>query len=119
MTQLNVSAFRSDPLDILMPPRHVLELDDDEIKMLSLFLQRFTGVERRTCRSVIPSALPHYAKVRIDAGGDTIHARDMVGVTDRSRDASYVRVRGYLYFFGCSLITSHNDAVLSMGSSRQ
>lgn len=81
-----------DPVDILMPPRREASLSDDERKLVVRFLHRFTGLPRTTCGSVVPDALPQYAKTRVDKGGDTMHARDLVQTTDRSRDASYVRV---------------------------
>jgi hypothetical protein len=89
---LRSNAYFTDPLDILMPPCHALELNEDETRLIALFLHRFTGVARATCRSIIPASLPQYAKLRVDDGGDTIHAREMVRITDRSRDASFVRV---------------------------
>jgi hypothetical protein len=82
----------TDPLDTLMPPVKTLPLDDDDLTLLSRFLQAQTRASRRACRSVLPNELSFYGKTRIDCDGNTIHARELVRETDISRDASYVSV---------------------------
>jgi hypothetical protein len=57
-----------------------------------MFLQKQAKATRRDCRSTIPPSLSVYGKVRIDCGGDTVHARDLVRESGRGRDTSYLHV---------------------------
>jgi hypothetical protein len=75
-----------------MPPRRLVPLLDPEMKTIIKFLHRTTKSRRAVCASVIPSEVLQYAKFRVDYGGDTMPAREMVPITDTSRDASFVRV---------------------------
>jgi hypothetical protein len=91
-----------DPLNTLMPPRRDLELSPTELSALANCLQKTTSKPIRDCRAVLPTTLTHFAKLRINSGGDTIHARDLVSVTDISRDALYVQVSSFAAVYDLS-----------------
>jgi hypothetical protein len=47
---------------------------------------------RQDILQVLPSSVTQWGKFRIDGGGNTVHAFNLVKRTDDARDATYVRV---------------------------
>ena len=93
-----------------MPPRVLLKtLEHDERNQIGKHLSTCLTVEplsitantstrqgfevnRAMVLRFIPLAVSQWGKLRIEGGGDTVHAANVVHRAEDSRDASYVRV---------------------------
>jgi len=103
-----------DPDALFMPPRVPFKtLDRDECNQIGKHLstrltveplsatantaaRRGFEVNRSTVFRFLPLAVSQWGKLKIEGGGDTVHAANVVHrAAEDSRDASYVRVSVY------------------------
>jgi len=100
-----------------MPPRVILQpLDREERNQIGKHLSTRLTVEplqatvnasarsgfqvnRLTALRFLPSGISQWGKLKIEGGGDTIHAANVVHRAEDGRDASYVRVSMCIYLY--------------------
>jgi hypothetical protein len=81
------------------PRRHEILPSPIRNKVLACLATRF-NVKKNVVQSVIKLDQPitQYGRVTRLEGGDLMIGRDLVPLTDDSRDASFVRVESFLFF---------------------
>jgi len=64
-------------------------------------------VNRSTVIRFLPLAVSQWGKLKIEGGGDTVHAANVVHRAEDSRDASYVRVSVHMHRYSIKCLASH------------
>jgi len=82
---------------VLLPPHNILDIPAALANKVAISVATHYGITVATAYKYIPAQLSQLGKVSHLEGGDTIHAWDLVCLSEMNRDASYVRVRILVY----------------------
>jgi hypothetical protein len=81
---------------VLLPPNKNCNVPAPLANKIAISLATRYGITVAAARKYIPTQLSQWGKVCRLEGGDTMHARDLVRLSEKDRDASYVRVSTYI-----------------------
>jgi hypothetical protein len=91
----------TDPKSVLLPPHKIIDVSAPLANKVAISLATRYGITVAAARKYVPSQLSQWGKVSRLEGGDTIHTRDLIRLSDKDRDASYVRVRLAIVLLHC------------------
>jgi hypothetical protein len=72
----------TDPKSVLLPPHKILDVPAALANKVAISLATCYGITVATARKYIPAQLSQWGKVSRLEGGDTIHARDLVRLSE-------------------------------------
>ena len=88
-----------DPKSVLLPPNKISGVPAPFLNKIVISLATRYGITVATAQKYIPAQLSQWGKVCRSEGGDTMHACDLIRLSDGDRNMSYVHVSKFFWYY--------------------